>query len=181
MNNFNFMGFLIAHNRMKDKTEKSTRTRTAMLSAMVPANNFAGMLTPLALADKEVVKVEKDEVNAQLSTTNKVLNDSQNFIVYVGEGDGTLDAASKAAFYVAYLLSIDPTITGATVTQNAFFQRITDPAVQQAIITQLGGALRPAQARIVGGVNSAFVLTKAKATVPKTTQKAAAAKKPATK
>ncbi|MEO0469288.1 MAG: hypothetical protein AAF206_06700 [Bacteroidota bacterium] len=73
MNQFNFMGFLVAHQRGK-KLSKSNRNKNAMLSALFPAGNMASVVAPMALADKEVAKLERNEATQKLTDTQAERN-----------------------------------------------------------------------------------------------------------
>jgi len=120
-NNFNMMGFLIANSRGK-KLSKSVRNRNALLSAFIPGDNFAGLLTPMALVDKEVAIQERKELSDDKANT-------ENFLLAHGS---TLTDAKKAELYKAYLLALEPQVSADTVSNIPFYHRIS-PAVQTII------------------------------------------------
>lgn len=57
--NMNMMGLLIAHSVAGKKLQGQQRTKALLTSALVPAQGIAGILTPMALTQKEVAEQER--------------------------------------------------------------------------------------------------------------------------
>ncbi len=94
--NLNMMGLLIAHSVAGKKLQGQQRTRALLTSAIVPAQGIAGVLTPMALAGKEVADVERRQAQATLQTeTANAAASREATAKVVSAFAATLAAASK--------------------------------------------------------------------------------------
>lgn len=61
------MGLLVAHSVAGKKLPSKDRSRLMLTSALLPAPGIAGVLTPMALAQKEVAEHERRQAQSDLS------------------------------------------------------------------------------------------------------------------
>ena len=130
---FNFMGFLIAHQRGKD-LDKKDRNKNSLLSAFVPSDNIAGILTPLALVDKEVAKKEKSEVESENLVLKNQLNQMDLILLRTVEEATPLDTPKRKGDYLlSFMKTVYPNLKAANLDTNPFFNKIDDNDLRKRI------------------------------------------------
>ncbi|GJM29137.1 MAG: hypothetical protein DHS20C17_17720 [Cyclobacteriaceae bacterium] len=134
--NMNTTGFLLALQRGKNKNISSNdRKKNAFLAAMLPQDNFSGIITPIALVDKEAAKKERDEAVSQRNVLAVSLNKANEYVIELMEA--AADDDSKAEIVAGYIKKVYPQIELPKVAGLPVFKLINNADIKEAVVEKL--------------------------------------------
>jgi hypothetical protein len=123
---FNFLGFMIAHQRGKN-LDKKDRNKSSLLAALVPSDNFTGVLTPIALVDKEVAKKENGELETENAELKQKIGAMDQFLINTVKDAPPLETdKQKGDFLVSFVRRVYPDLKVEELDRQDFYRKIDD-------------------------------------------------------